>query len=119
MRTNVKIPNFDTLVAFYQKDPAAYEDFRMKFLNDEIAAASPQHRAALQQTLSRIEIARGKAKTPLEAATAAFAMMCESAIQLRTEIRKLHCLTSGMQASLIIENARQDSRYDRRTKGMR
>jgi len=109
MRTNVKLPKFDTLVALYQKDPAAYEEFRKKYLNDEVASAPPQHRAALRETLSRIEIARQKARTPFEAATAAYTMMCESAIQLRAEIRRLHYATAGLQASLVIENARQGS----------
>lgn len=119
MRTNVNLPKFDTLVALYQKDPAAFDDFRKKFLNDEIASASPQHRAALQDTLSRIERARETAKTPMEAATAAYTMMCESAIQLQTEIGKLHYLTAGMQAALIIEGARRYSRNDPQAKSMR
>lgn len=119
MRTNVKLPKFDTLVALYRKDPAAYDDFRKKFLDDEIAAASPQHRAALQHTLSRIERARETAKTPLEAATAAYTMMCESAVQLKAEIGKLHYLTAGMQASIIIEGVRRESRSDSSSKSMR
>lgn len=119
MRTNVKLPKFDTLVALYRKDPAAYDDFRKKFLDDEIAAAPPQHRAALQHTLSRIERARATAKTPLEAATAAYTMMCESAVQLKAEIGKLHYLSAGMQASLIIEGVRRDSRSNSPAKSLR
>ena len=119
MRTNVQLPKFDTLVALYQKDPKAYDAFRKKFLDDEIAAAPPQHRAALRHTLSRIEIAREQAKTPLEAAVNAYTMMFDSALQLRAEIRKLHYLTTGMQASLVIESARRDSFNVPKTKSMR
>jgi hypothetical protein len=119
MRTNVKLPKFDTLVALYQKDPAAYEDFRKQFLNDEIAAASPQHHAALRHTLHRIEAARAQAKTPLEAAIAAYTLMCESTLHLRAELNNLHYFTCGLQASAIIESVRQDSRTGPKTRGLR
>lgn len=110
MRTNVKLPKFDTLVSLYQKDPVAYDDFRLKLLNDEVDAAPPERRPALRRTLCKIETARKKANSPLEAAIMAYLMLCESTSQLRTEISKLHYLASSMEAALIIEHIQQQSK---------
>ena len=109
MKENIKLPKFDSLVAFYQYDPEAYEDFRKKMLEDEVAAAPPRLQAKLRTTLYNIEIARDKTKTPLEATIVACRMMFEATIQLRTGIKSLHYLTSSMQASLIIERAKKQS----------
>jgi hypothetical protein len=98
------------LVALYQKDPIAYDDFRIKLLNAEVETAPAERRPALRKTLRRIEVARAATKTPLEAAVVAYLMLCESTSELRTEVRKLHYLASGMQAALIIENIQEQSR---------
>lgn len=119
MRTNVQLPKFDTLVALYKKDPAAFNEFRKKFLDDEVSAAPPEKQAALRRTICRIELAREQAETPLEAAISAYAMMCESTIRLRAEINNLRYITSGIQASMIIENVRQDTLSFLKMKGMR
>jgi hypothetical protein len=111
MHTNTKLPKFDTLVALYKQDPAAYDDFRLKLLNDEVEAAPAERRPALRRTLYKIEIARKKSKSPLEAAIMAYLMLCESTSQLRAEISKLHYLASSMEAALIIEHIQERSKY--------
>jgi hypothetical protein len=110
MHTNVKLPKFDTLVSLYKQDPAAYDDFRLKLLNDEVEAAPPERRPALRRTLYKIEVARKKSKSPLEAAIMAYLMLCESTSQLRAEISKLHYLASSMEAALIIEHIQLQSK---------
>lgn len=110
MRTHAKLPKFDTLVALYQKDPVAYDDFRMKLLTEEVEAAPPERRPALRRTLYKIEATRKKSKSPLEAAIMAYLMLCESTSQLRAEISKLHYLASSMEAALIIEHIQSQSR---------
>jgi len=79
-------------------------------LADEVAAAPPECQAALRDTLYKIEIARSRAKTPIEGAILAYLMMCESTSRLRTEINHLHYLISSIQATLIIERVQRQSR---------
>lgn len=110
MRPNIKLPKFDTLVSLYKNDPIAYDDFRLKLLNDEVDAAPPERRPALRNTLFKIEAARKRSKSPLEAAIMAYLMLCESTSQLRAEVRKLHYLASSMEAALIIEHIQEQSR---------
>jgi hypothetical protein len=108
---HTKLPKFDTLVSLYQKDPVAYDDFRLKLLNDEVEAAPPERRPALRKTLYKIEATRKKSKSPLEAAIMAYLMLCESTSQLRAEISKLHYLASSMEAALVIEHIQEQSKY--------
>lgn len=105
-----RLPEFDILMAFYQRDPKAYEEFRKKLLDDAVAAAPVKQHAALKRTLYKIELARQAAGTPLEAAISAHQLMRESIAQLRDSLKRLHHLTSDMQASLLIGKIQQKSK---------
>ncbi len=107
MNANTKLPEFDVLVALYKKDPVAYEAYRKEILDSEVASAPPELQEILKNTICRIEIARKKAKSPLEAAIVACRMMLELTNQLRLEIEGLRCLASNIEAVLVIDKARR------------
>lgn len=106
---NTPLPDFEVLVALYQHDPEALEDFRRHILREAVDYAPLQHRASLEQLLVRIEAARTATTSPMEAAVAAFSMMQESTERLhRGWQRALHAV-AGLQAAVLIEQARAAS----------
>jgi hypothetical protein len=108
-----KLPAFDVLVAFHQRDPLGYEQFRLEMLGHAVKSAAPEFRPALSRTLHAIEVARKAAKTPLEAASCAFTLMCKSLNELKGAMHELHFASAELQAIVIIEDLRIRSRHYR------
>lgn len=102
----VRIPDFDVLAALHRQDPEALENFRRHALREAVDAAPPAYRPSLEQLLNRIEEARDTAATPLEAATVAFRMMCESAERLHGTWEQARQAVAELQAALILERLR-------------
>ena len=107
MSFGIKLPEFDTLVALHEQDPQAFEEFRRHLLTEAIKDAPARHRPALKQLLHRIESARTKATTPMEAAQVAMRMMNESLQRLHSCWEDAGYAMAGLQAMLLIERARR------------
>lgn len=103
-----KLPAFDTLMAFHQRDPQGYELFRMDILSEAVNAAPPRLRSSLSRTLDTINAVR-KEKTPQEAASFAFSLMCESLDELKAALHKFNAASAELQAILIIEDLKYRS----------
>lgn len=101
-----ELPDFDELMAFYQRDPQGFEEFRRQALRAAVDRAPLAHRPALDGLLDRIELARQSAESPLEAAIIASRMMRESAEQLLDAWDDVQEEIAGLQAAAVIERAR-------------
>jgi hypothetical protein len=104
---NTPLPDFDVLVALYQHDPDAFEDFRRHVLREAVDCAPACHRPTLERMLESIEEARGRAATPMEAARIASQLMQDSARRLCEAWIDAHEAVAGLQATLVIEQARE------------
>ncbi|MGE5622588.1 MAG: DUF3135 domain-containing protein [Bacillota bacterium] len=100
------LPDFDELMALYQRDPQGFEDFRRQVLRDAVDRAPSAHRPALDGLLGRIEQARASAASPMDAALIASRMMRESAEQLLDAWEDVHEEIAGLQAAVVIERMR-------------
>lgn len=107
----IRLPDFDVLAALHRQDPEALEIFRKHVLREAVDSAPPAHRPSLEDLLSRIESARDAADTPLEAATVAFRMMCESVERLQHGWEQALDSVADLQAAVIIERLRGGSRF--------
>ena len=106
---NIRLPDFDVLVALHRHDPEALEDFRRHVLREAVDYAPLQHRASLEQLLEQIEIARASATNPMDAAMIAFRMMQESVERLQGGWEQALDAVAGLQTALIIEKLRGNS----------
>lgn len=97
------LPDFDTLMAMAQKDPAAFEQYRAQMLQNCINEAPPEHRPAMQHLVFRMNQVRENADTPLDAAAGAAALMKESAAQLESAMDHLQHATAGVQAEQVLK----------------
>ena|SRR5690606_39216521 len=102
-----QLPDFDTLMAMYQHDPEAFENYRRRLLREAIDSAPDVHRADLESLLDRIEQARDSAKSPEEAARVAFNMMNDSVQKLSHGWKRAHYMIAGVQTDLAILKAKQ------------
>lgn len=100
------IPDFDQLMAFYQRDPQGFEEFRRQALREAVERAPAVHRPTLDGLLNRIEEARASAATPMDAARIASSMMRESAEQLLDAWEDVQEEIAGLQAAVVIERVR-------------
>lgn len=103
------IPDFDALMALYQRDPQQFEAFRRQALREAIDHAPSVHRPALDGLLDKIEVAREAAATPMDAAIAASRMMRESAERLLDAWEDAHEEIAGLQAAVLIDRMRAHS----------
>lgn len=99
-------PDFDELMALYQRDPQEFEKFRRQALREAIDRAPAAHRPALDGLLDRMEQARASAETPMDAAIIASRMMRESAEQLLDAWEDVQEEVAGLQAAVVIERMR-------------
>lgn len=106
MSQGIRLPDFDVLVALYQHDPEAFEEFRRHLLREAVDGAPEGHRPSLEKLLTRIEEERAEAKTPMDALRSASHMMQESVAQLRDGWEQARAAAAGLQAALLIEKAR-------------
>ncbi|MGE5648558.1 DUF3135 domain-containing protein [Noviherbaspirillum sp. UKPF54] len=100
------IPDFDDLMAFYQRDPQGFEQFRRQALRDAVERAPCVHRPALDGLLDRIEVARASATSPLDAAIIASRMMRESTERLLDAWEDVQEEIAGLHAAVVIERLR-------------
>ncbi|HZW13782.1 MAG TPA: DUF3135 domain-containing protein [Noviherbaspirillum sp.] len=107
----IRLPDFDVLAALHRQDPEALEIFRRHVLREAVDAAPPVHRPSLEQLLVQIESARDAAQTPMEAATVAFRMMCDSVERLQHGWEQALDSVADLQATLIIERLRARSAF--------
>ncbi len=107
MNPNIRLPDFDFLMALHQDDPAGFEEFRRHLLREAVEQAPAAHHPALEQLLSRIETARDAAATPMEAVIAASRMMCGSVDQLHRAWQQAQHAVAGWQAATILERFRK------------
>jgi len=98
-------PDFDALAALYRRDPQAFEDFRRNTLREAVDRAPSRYRHALENLLQKIEQARKG--SPLEAATAASLLMCESVERLCDAWGKTQLAVADLQTALLIERVRK------------
>lgn len=106
MTLATQLPEFDTLVALYESDPNAYEALRANLLRSCIDHAPEIHRAALEELLTRINIVRAEADTPLEAAINASRMMVDSCLRLRTAMGELAGASAALQTAVLLDKFR-------------
>lgn len=83
MNTEVRLPDFDTLVALHRQDPEAFEQFRQHALQHAVNAAPLHCRPALDELVEAIDAARHRATSPEDAAVIAFRLMQGSVNQLQ------------------------------------
>lgn len=101
-----QLPEFDTLVALYKRDPQAYEQVRTQLLRACIDNAPACHRPALEIVYQQIEAVRANAATPMEAAVGASRMMLESCAVLRDSLSQLVEATAAMETAVILKKFR-------------
>jgi hypothetical protein len=101
------LPDFDTLVDLHAKDPAGFEQFRRRLLREAVDSAPAAYRPALESLLCRIEVARGAAATPMDAAMVAYGMMQDSLALLSAGWEQARGAVAGWQTALVIERARR------------
>lgn len=106
MNTLMQLPAFETLVALYAKDPAAYEDFRCQLLQSCIDSAPEIHRPGLALLRERMDDARADAVTPIEAAAAASRLMVDSCVRLRAAMAPLATASAGLQTAALLSKFR-------------
>lgn len=106
MNRRTPTPDFDTMVALYRHDAAAFEAFRIALLRQAIDDAPETRRPALEALLTRIESVRTAARTPEEAAAGAFRMMMNSVLALRDSWSLAGDALVELQTKLVIERAR-------------
>lgn len=104
-----KLPDFDTLMHMYQRDPDSYENFRRHLLEEALGECPPQHQINMQYIMMRIEIARQAASTPLESLAYATQLMRESLEELSDRLEELQHELTGLQSLLVLEKARNYS----------
>lgn len=104
MLTGCTLPEFDVLVAFCKNDPQGYEQFRTHILEAAVASADPKHRPTLALSLQRIEVARRTAKSPWEAALAAYSLMGESLHELNSAFKQLQWGCAELETRMIISS---------------
>ncbi|GAB3542298.1 hypothetical protein GCM10027343_14040 [Noviherbaspirillum agri] len=107
----IRLPDFDVLAALHRQDPEALETFRKHVLREAVDSAPPVHRPSLEQLLTQIESAREAAETPIEAATVAFRMMCDSVERLQHGWEQALDAVADLQAAVIIERVRARSAF--------
>lgn len=107
MSLDIRLPDFDVLVALYKEDPQAFEEFRKRLLLDAVKRAPQEQRPALEVILKQIDAARDAAANPIEAMLIAFKMMQESLTQLRSTWEKAQYALAELQTALIIERMRK------------
>jgi hypothetical protein len=90
MLNSEKLPTFDALVAFHQRDPLGYEQFRTEILSNAVNAVRQK-------------------KTPLEAASFAFSLLCESLDELKDALHEFNAASAELQAIIIVENLKHRS----------
>ena len=106
MEYSGRLPDFDILVTLHRENPEEFERLRRKLLTEAVEAAPVQHRPALENVLVRIEEARSKAATPMEAAVIASRMMQESVGSLAVAWKQAQSRLAGLQTALLIERCR-------------
>lgn len=107
----IRLPDFDSLAALHRQDPEALEIFRRHVLREAVDAAPAAHRPSLEQLLMQIESAREAAETPMDAATVAFRMMCDSVERLQHGWEQALDSIADLQAALVIERLRAKSMF--------
>ena len=107
MSLDIKLPQFDALVALHEQDPQAFEEFRRQLLAEAVEDAPARHRPALKRLLCRIESARANAATPMEAVLVATRMMHESLQRLHRCWEDAGYAAAGLQTMLLIERVRR------------
>jgi hypothetical protein len=75
-----------------------------------VASADPKHRPTLAISLQRIEVARRAAKSPWEAAHAAYSLMGESLHELSGAFKQLQWSCAELETTVIISNLQKKSR---------
>jgi hypothetical protein len=106
MSITQNLPDFDTLVALYKTDPAAYEEVRRRLLRSCIDKAPVSHRPALELIYRRIEKVHADARTPLEAVVGASRLMLDSCSDLRGAMSQLQEATAAMQTAVLLDKFR-------------
>ena len=81
--------DFDALVALHKKDPEAFDQFRTRLLLDFIASAPAEHRSSLVRLKEEADAVRVAARSPLECAAAAAALMSGAASRLGAQFEAL------------------------------
>ncbi len=107
MLSNDNLPSFETMVAFHQRDPVGFEQFRIETLRNAIDALAPELRPSLCRTLHTIEVVRDAAKSPLEAATRTFSLMCESLIDLQDAWHEINYANAELQTLIVIDELKK------------
>ena len=106
MSQGIRLPDFDILVALYQHDPEAFEEFRRHLLRQAVNHAPKEHRPSLEKLLVRIEEERARAETPMDALRSANRMLQESMEQLMDGWEQACNAAAGLQTALLIEKVR-------------
>ena len=104
---DIRLPEFNALMALHQQDPEAFEEFRRHVLREAVDSAPQAHHASLERLLVRIEEARAAAATPMDAAVAASRMMQQSLGEMLGCWTDLHHVVAGAQTTLILERFRR------------
>lgn len=81
--------NFEEWAALHEADPEAFEIRREAALSEVVNRADPTSKLLLEQTLFRANMARRRAKSPLQSAMEASNLMWESFGKLREKLNEL------------------------------
>jgi len=107
MSTDIRLPDFNVMMALHQQDPEAFEEFRRHLLREVIDDAPQEHRAMLERLLDRIEEAHAAAATPMDAVLAASRMMQDAIGELLKSWGQARYAVAGLQAALTLERFRR------------
>jgi hypothetical protein len=79
---SLEIPCFDDLVALYKRDVEAFEQLRIRLIEQLILSAPERMQKRLRGLQFQVEMERRKARTPLGACIRLSQMMRESMLEL-------------------------------------
>src|ERR1700693_1968397 len=104
MSLSAQLPDFDTMMALYERYPAEFEAYRRQLLLDCVSEAPTEFRPQLMHTLFLIEQGRENANSPLESAEVAFKLMAKSSDQLQSALSQLRHETSTLEMQTLLKN---------------
>ena len=82
-----ELPDFDTLMALAEKDPAAFEQLKADAVEATIASASETSQRRLRGLQWQVDVELKKAKTPMEGCVKVSEMMHDKLWELRLALQ--------------------------------
>nr|WP_256435606.1 DUF3135 domain-containing protein [Aliikangiella sp. G2MR2-5] len=96
--------NFTEWMTLNEEDPEAFEQRRLKWINQTIEAAPEDYQQRLRGLMFQVDMKRKQAKNPLQACILISQMMWQSTADLKVFLEDLGCLMHNPE---LLENRRK------------